>query len=134
LPILARLLLHKLTEVTTMKTLIIAAALVSSFAFVVTHAHARAHVTGAAPAMAATAEATPAILYVPEQTIIVDNTPVTHAVRPAARPAVRAHVETDAEHVMRLMTATPEMVSCAACTPRKPFESMSGRVSHLGDR
>lgn len=95
-------------------------------------------------------EPTPGTLMVPEQTIygevpaapvaapivtahvvVYEHTPVTFV---GARPVVRAHVETDAEHVARLMTATPEMVDCAACTPRKPFESMSGRVSRLGDR
>jgi hypothetical protein len=118
-----------------MKTLIIAAALVSSFAFVATHAHAQRMVIGtdgaATPvaAPAATPSEVPAVLYIPEQVIAFDASHVTHVSANATH-----HVETHDEHVARLMTATPEMVSCAACTPRKPFESMSGRVSHLGDR
>jgi hypothetical protein len=118
-------------EVTKMKTLIVSAALVSILAAVATHSHASTrHVV--TPVIATVVQA-PAVveaptLYVSEQTIV--------GVVPSARRVPRAaeHVETDAEHVARLMSATPEMVSCAACTPRKPFESYTGHVSHLGDR
>jgi hypothetical protein len=102
----------------------------------------------AAPKTARHAPAAPAptVLQIPEQTIygdppavapvvtasvvIYDHTPVTFV----GAQVARKHVETDAEHIARLMTATPEMVDCAACVARKPFESMSGRVSRLGDR
>jgi hypothetical protein len=122
-----------------MKTLILAAAIVSTLAFVATHSHANARPIITSPVTAQvdatvwtwseqTPLAQPAMIYVPEQTIVVEASHVTHATPKAA------HVETYDEHVKRLMTATPEMVSCAACTPRKPFESVSGHVSHLGDR
>jgi hypothetical protein len=116
-----------------MKTLILSAAIVSTLAFVATHSHANAR-----PVIAIDST-----IYVPEQTIVADAptveghamvldvTPITIVGRKAPKAA---HVETYDEHVKRLMTATPEMVSCASCFARKPFESVSGHVSHLGDR
>jgi hypothetical protein len=86
----------------------------------------------ASPASQASAVApsAPPTIYLPERTITAEVPRVAPTARP--RPVSKpAHAETDAEHVARLMTATPEMVSCAGCTPRKPFETYTGKVSRL---
>lgn len=69
----------------------------------------------------------PVTIYLAERTIAAQAPRTATTARKVATP----HQETDAEHVQRLMTATPEMVSCAGCTPRKPFETYTGKVSRL---
>src|ERR1700682_3135708 len=97
----------------------------------------------AAPQMArhASTHTAPALISVPEQTIYGDLPAVAPVVTAAVAPVVTAAVviydhtpvmprkfvgskpapgyvpaPTDAAHIARLMSATPEMVSCAGCT------------------
>ncbi len=119
-----------------MKTLIIAAAIVSTFAFAATHAKAHANAPHGMPTAAPVAT-TP--VYGPvtltADVMVLDVTTVTHhGANTTHRSVSAAHTESYAEHVQRLMTAAPEMVSCAGCTPRHAGESYSGHISHLGDR